>query len=100
STNHTNGCPKKQVVVQKTTFAQAAGAGAARNLKNSNGQTSSKNCSLNRDVECQSVGTIFANCFSERSAHCGSLTISAKENPETYRPARRRSGAHAARCWQ
>src|SRR5262245_18493711 len=31
--------------------------------------TSSKNCSLNRDVKCLSVGTIFAHGFSERSAH-------------------------------
>src|SRR6516162_4883341 len=54
---------------------------AARNLKNSDGQTSSKNCSLNRDVECPSVGTIFAHGFSERSAHGGSLTIAAKEGP-------------------
>jgi hypothetical protein len=29
-------------------------------LKNSDGQTSSKNRSLNRDVECRSVETIFA----------------------------------------
>src|SRR5262249_24817240 len=54
---------------------------AARNLKNSDRQTSSKNCSLNRDVECPSVGTIFAHGFSERSAHGGSLTIAAKEGP-------------------
>jgi len=33
---------------------------AARDLKNSDGQTSSKNRSLNRDVERPSVGTIFA----------------------------------------
>src|SRR5262249_5307405 len=41
---------------------------AACDLKNSDGQTSSKNCLLNRDVECPSVGTIFAHSSSERSA--------------------------------
>src|SRR6516162_6746488 len=49
----------------------------------------------NRDIECPSVGTIFAHGFSEWSAHGGSLTIAAKEDPEPHRPARRRSGAHA-----
>ena len=55
------GFQKMQVVVQKTTFPQAARAGA-RDVKNSE-QTDllSKNWSLNRDVECPSVGTIFCS---------------------------------------
>src|SRR5215831_7793120 len=40
-------------------------------------------------------GTIFAHSFSERSAHGGSLTIAAKEGPESHRPARRQPGADA-----
>ena len=54
---------------------------AARNLKNSDGQTSSKNCSLNRDVECPSVGTIFAHTFSERSAMAAHLQLPRKKAP-------------------
>src|SRR5215470_4866819 len=38
---------------------------AARDLKNSDGQTSSKNCSLNRDVECPSVGAIFCSAIGQ-----------------------------------
>src|SRR5262247_1239030 len=53
-----------QVVVQKRIFAQAARAGA-RDVKNSERtDLLSKNCSLNRDVECPSVGTIFAHIAS------------------------------------
>ena len=44
----------------------------------------SKNCSLNRNVECPSVGTIFAYSFSERIRRGGSLTIAAKEGPEPH----------------
>ena len=54
---------------------------AARNLKNSDGQTPSKNCSLNRDVECPSVGTIFAHTFSERSAMAAHLQLPRKKAP-------------------
>src|SRR5215467_7808678 len=49
----------------------------------------------NRDIECPSVGTIFAHGFSEWSAHGGSLTIAAEEGPEPHRPARRQPGADA-----
>src|SRR5262249_36003670 len=52
-------------VVQKTTFAQALPVLAARDLKNSDGQTSSKNCSLNRDVACPSVGAIFCSSIGQ-----------------------------------
>src|SRR5262249_9472453 len=47
----------------------------------SDGQPSSKNCSLNRDVECPSVGTIFAHSFSERSAMAAHLQLSRKKVP-------------------
>src|SRR5262245_47060773 len=43
--------------------------------------TSSKNCSLNRDVECLSVGTIFALSFSERSAMAAHLQLPRKKAP-------------------
>src|SRR5262249_39525777 len=36
---------------------------------------SSKNCSLNRDVDCPSVRTIFAHSSSERSAMAGRLQL-------------------------
>src|SRR5262245_51485162 len=39
---------------------------------------SSKNCSLNRDVESPSVGTTFAHSFSERSAMALRYTVAAK----------------------
>src|SRR5262249_62425828 len=41
----------------------------------------SKNCSLNRDVECRSVEMIFAHSFSERSAMAPRYTIGRKEAP-------------------
>src|SRR5215831_2530803 len=70
-----------QVVVQKTTFPQAARAGA-RDVKNSERtDLLSKNCSLNRDVECPSVGTIFAHSFSEPSAMAPRYTIGRKGAP-------------------
>src|SRR5262249_5584938 len=73
--------PNMQVVVQKTTFPQAARAGA-RDVKNSERtDLLSKNCSLNRDVECPSVGTIFAHSFSERSAMAVRLQFAAKKAP-------------------
>jgi hypothetical protein len=72
---------KMQVVVQKTTFPQAARAGA-RDVKNSERKDLlSKNCSLNRDVECPSVGTIFAHSFSERSAMAVRLQFAPKTAP-------------------
>src|SRR6516165_11596724 len=55
----------------------------------------SKNCSLNRNVECPSVGMILLNSLSERISHGGSLTIAAKEGPEPHRPARRQPDADA-----
>src|SRR5262249_53281275 len=54
---------------------------AARNLKNLTQLTSSKNCSLNREVECPSVGTIFAHIFSERSAMAAHLQLPRKKAP-------------------
>ena len=73
---------KMQVVVQKTTFPQAARAGA-RDVKNSERtDLLSKNCSLHRDIECPSVGTIFAHSFSERSAMPVRLKFAAKDGPE------------------
>src|SRR5262252_9831298 len=70
-----------QVVVQKTTFPQAARAGA-RDVKNSERtDLLSKNRSLNRDVECPSVGTIFAHSFSERSAMAVRLPLPRKKAP-------------------
>ena len=48
------GCPKND-------SRAALPVLAARDLKNSDGQTSSKNCSLNRDVECPNVGAIFCS---------------------------------------
>jgi transcriptional regulator with XRE-family HTH domain len=41
--------------------------------------TSSKSCSLNRDVESPSVGTIFAHSFSERSAMAAHLQLPRKK---------------------
>src|SRR5215510_11733892 len=71
-----------QVVVQKTTFPQAARAGV-RDVKNSERtDLLSKNCSLHRDIECPSVGTIFAHSFSERSAMPVRLKFAAKDGPE------------------
>src|SRR5262249_16021623 len=70
---------KMQVVVQETTFARLPVL-AARDLKNSERtDLLSKNCSLNRDVECPSVGTIFAHILSERSAMA--LRYAAKKAP-------------------
>src|SRR5262249_12215478 len=70
-----------QVVVQKTTFPQAARAGV-RDVKNSQRtDLLSKNCSLNRDVECPSVGTIFAHSFSEQPAMAPRYTIGRKGGP-------------------
>src|SRR5215469_2722617 len=83
------------MVVQKMQGSRASYIGCPKNDIRAGCPTSSKNCSLNRDVECLSVGTIIAHSFSERSAHGGSLTIAAKEGPEPHRPARRRAGAHA-----
>jgi hypothetical protein len=86
-----------QVVVQKTTFAQDALL-AARNLKNSDGQTSSKNCSLNRDVECPSVGTTFGSSR-ERPAMAVRYTIAAKKAPnptDQHIGSRVRMGRHSA----
>src|SRR5215469_4789622 len=89
------------MVVQKMQGSRASYIGCPKNDIRAGCPTSSKNCSLNRDVECLSVGTIIAHSFSERSAHGGSLTIAAKEGPEPHRPARRARGcACAARCWQ
>src|SRR5262249_10247710 len=51
---------KKRRSLSKKRHSRRTPLLASRNLKNSDGQTSSKNCSLNRDVECPSVGTIFA----------------------------------------
>jgi transcriptional regulator with XRE-family HTH domain len=69
---------KMQVVVQETTFARLPVL-AARDLKNSERtDLLSKNCSLNRDVECPSVGTIFAHSFSKRSAMAPRYTVAAK----------------------
>src|SRR5262249_53911407 len=45
------------------------------------GGLSSKNCSLNRKVECPSVGTIFAYTFSERTAMALRYAIAAKKVP-------------------
>src|SRR5215510_8230662 len=84
-----------QVVVQKTTFAQAARADA-RDVKNSERtDLLSKNCSLNRDVECPSVRTIFAHSSSERSALAVRLQFAAKDGPEPHRPACRQAGVDA-----
>jgi transcriptional regulator with XRE-family HTH domain len=44
--------------------------------------TSSKSCSLNRDVESPSVGTIFAHSFSERSAMAAHLQLPRKKAPD------------------
>src|SRR5262249_1101798 len=49
---------KKRRSLSKKRHSRRRSVLAARDLKNSDGQTSSKNCSLNRDVECPSVGTI------------------------------------------
>src|SRR5262249_24578554 len=43
--------------------------------KSSLDRPSSKNCSLNRDVDCPSVRTIFAHSSSERSAMAGRLQL-------------------------
>src|SRR6516225_10411516 len=83
------------MVVQKMQGSRASYIGCPKNDIRAGCPTSSKNCSLNRDVECLSVGTIFAHSFSKRSAHGGSLTIAAKEGPEPHGPARRQPGAHA-----
>src|SRR5262245_26501641 len=69
------------VVVQKTTFAQAARAGGSRSQKLWQNRPSSKNCSLNRDVGCPSVGTIFAHSFSERSAMAPRYAAKKAPNP-------------------
>jgi DNA-binding XRE family transcriptional regulator len=70
---------KMLVVVQETTFARLPVL-AARDLKNSERtDLLSKNCSLNRDVGCPSVGTIFARSFGERSAMA--LRYAAKKAP-------------------
>jgi transcriptional regulator with XRE-family HTH domain len=72
---------KMQVVVQETTFARLPVL-AARDLKNSERtDLLSKNCSLNRDVECPSVGTIFAHSLSERSAMALRYTAKKAPNP-------------------
>src|SRR6516165_1127246 len=86
---------KMQVVVQKTTFPQAARAGA-RDVKTSvRTDLLSKNCSLNRDVECPSVSTIFAHSSSERSAMAVRLQFAAKDGPEPHRSACRQASADA-----
>src|SRR5262249_22953814 len=73
-----------------------AHAGGARDVKNSEGtDLLSKNCSLNRDVECPSVGTIFAHSFSEPVSHGAPLYHWQEGGPEPYRPARRQPRAHA-----
>src|SRR5262252_7825376 len=73
-----------------------ARAGGARDVKNSERtDLLSKNCSLNRDVECPSVGTIFAHSFSEPVSHGAPLYHWQEGGPEPYRPARRQPRAHA-----
>src|SRR5262249_48610485 len=72
---------KKRRSLSKKRHSRRRSVLAARDLKNSDGQTSSKNCSLNRDVECPSVGTIFAHIFSERSAMAAHLQLPRKKAP-------------------
>jgi DNA-binding XRE family transcriptional regulator len=69
------------MVVQKMQGSRASYIGCPKNDIRAGCPTSSKNCSLNRDVECLSVGTIFAHSFSERSAMAAHLQLPRKMAP-------------------
>src|SRR6516162_5132281 len=69
------------MAVQKTQGSRASYIGCPKNDIRAGCPTSSKNCSLNRDVECPSVGTIFAHSFSERSAMAAHLQLPRKKAP-------------------
>ena len=69
------------MVVQKMQGSRASYIGCPKNDIRAGCPTSSKNCSLNRDVECPSVGTIFAHIFSERSAMAAHLQLPRKKAP-------------------
>jgi transcriptional regulator with XRE-family HTH domain len=69
------------MVVQKMQGSRASYIGCPKNDIRTGCPTSSKNCSLNRDVECLSVGTIFAHSFSERSAMAAHLQLPRKKAP-------------------
>jgi hypothetical protein len=69
------------MVVQKMQGSSASYIGCPKNDIRAGCPTSSKNCSLNRDVECLSVGTIFAHSFSERSAMAAHLQLPRKMAP-------------------
>jgi transcriptional regulator with XRE-family HTH domain len=72
---------KMQVVVQKTTFRAGCPCWRLAISKTLADRPSSKNCWLNRDIECPSVGTIFAHSITERSAMALRYTIAAKKAP-------------------
>src|SRR5262249_18729826 len=63
--------------------------------KSNSDRPSSKNCSLNRDVEWPSVGTIFCSYLYRPVSHGASLCICREEGPGPHRPARRQPGADA-----
>src|SRR5262252_5819650 len=69
------------MVVQKMQGSRASYIGCPKNDIRAGCPTSSKNRSLNRDVECPSVGTIFAHSFSERSAMAVRLPLPRKKAP-------------------
>src|SRR5215467_14031927 len=69
------------MVVQKMQGSRASYIGCPKNDIRAGCPTSSKNCSLNRDVECPSVGTIFSHSFSERSAMAAHLQLPRKKAP-------------------
>src|SRR5499427_3366955 len=69
------------MVVQKMQGSRASYIGCPKNDIRAGCPTSSKNRSLNRDVECPSVGTIFAHSSSERSAMAVRLPLPRKKAP-------------------
>src|SRR5262249_44123584 len=83
STNPHKWLSKKCRSLSKKDIRAVARAGA-RHVKNSERtDLLSKNCSLNRDVECPSVGTIFLLIdSSERSAMAAHLQLPRKKAPD------------------
>src|SRR5262245_59093018 len=72
------GTPSSLIAIRGADWIKAAWNSAPLS---SDRQTSSKNCSLNRNVECPSVGTILAYSFSDRSAMAVRLPLPRKEAP-------------------
>src|SRR5215475_14181168 len=69
------------MVVQKMQGSRASYIGCPKNDIRAGCPTSSKNCSLNRNGECPSVGMIFAHSSSERSAMAVRLQLPRKQAP-------------------